>query len=211
MRRFMIMVAVALLAAACSNSDSAPQTTAAITTSAVVTVTTAPATTTTGATTTTAAPTTTTTMPPAIAYVVGTPELYPPAPLAGSAGASGSGCTPGAGPLPDGAWYGFVEDKGASTVDFDLACFFFGDIAYTRGAEDGEEVADDYYVRDQNPTIRTVPVAPGAMVYDLDGGSTTFLTLTFADWTPDPPPLSAGYWLMVNGGEVTEIMDQFAP
>jgi len=139
------------------------------------------------------------------------PDLAPPAALPGSGNANGSGCAPGAGPLPDGLWFGSVVGKGASSIDFDLACFFFGDIAYTEAAADGDEAFNDYYVRNQNPAIRTVPVAPGATVYNLDDGSTHFSAFTFADWTPHPLDLTIGYWLAVNGGVVTEIMEQFTP
>ena len=115
-----------------------PTTTVATTTTVAPTTTTTPTTTTmaASATTTTAATTTTTGGP----YVVGAPELYPLTPLPGSDGAGGSGCAPGAGPLPDGVWFGYVSSIGATSVEFDLACFYFGDIAYTEGAEDGEEV-----------------------------------------------------------------------
>ena len=90
----------------------------------------------------------------------------PLAPLPGSGGAAGSGCSPGAGPLPDGVWFGYVVAKSAADIDFDLACFYYGDIAYTEGAADGEEVNNDYYVRNVNPTLRTIPVAPTVTVYE---------------------------------------------
>jgi hypothetical protein len=142
-------------------------------------------------------------------YTIGTPDVYPPAALSGSGGASGSGCSPGAGPLPSGIWYGFVAAKGPSSLDFDLACFFFGSIAYTKGAEDGQAVEDDLYIRNNNPTLRTVPVGPSAVVYELTGATSTFVTLPYAAWTPDPT--GSGYWLVVNGGVVTEIMEQYVP
>ena len=182
----------------------APGPTAPTTTAPTTTTTTAPSTTTT-------APTTTTTS--GGPYVVGDPGLYPWAPLPGSDGAGGSGCTPGTGPLPDGVWFGYVEAIGATSVDFDLACFYFGDIAYTEGAEDGVEVDNDWYVRNVNPTLRTVPVAAGATVYELDAGYTGFLTVPFPDWPVDPAGLSSWdfFWLFVNGGEISEILEQFVP
>jgi hypothetical protein len=195
--------------------DSTAATTVATTTTVVPTTTTTPATTTTAAsaTTTTAATTTTTGGP----YVVGAPELYPLTPLPGSDGAGGSGCAPGAGPLPDGVWFGYVSSIGATSVEFDLACFYFGDIAYTKGAEDGEEVNNDYYVRNVNPTVRTVPVATPSMVYEIESTSVGFLTVLFADWPIDPagyiacPSDWCGVWLFVNSGEVTEILEQYLP
>jgi hypothetical protein len=119
--------------------------------------------------------------------------------------------------LPDGAWFGYVVAKSATEIDFDLACFYFGDIAYTEGAADGEEVTNDYYVRNANPTLRTIPVAPAVTVYELDAGFVGFLTIPFSGWPVDPsaglscPSTSCQVWLFVNGGDVTEILEQFTP
>jgi hypothetical protein len=145
------------------------------------------------------------------------PEFYPLSPLPGSGGAAGSGCSPGAGALPDGVWFGYVLAKSAADIDFDLSCFYFGDIAYTKGAEDGEEVNNDYYVRNVNPTLRTVPVAPTAAVWEIETGSVGFLNVPFSGWPVDPagyiacPSDWCGVWLFVNGGDVTEILEQFVP
>ena len=150
-------------------------------------------------------------------YVVGAPDLYPLMALPGSAGAAGSGCAPGAGPLPDGVWFGIVSVIGATSVDFDLACFYFGDIAYTKGAEDGQEVNNDYYIRNMNPTLRTVPVAAGATVHELAPGYTGFVTEPYAAWPADTtmsmvcPSSGCLVWVFVNGGVATEILEQFTP
>jgi len=41
--------------------------------------------------------------------------------------ATGSGCAPPADDtLPDGRWFGFVDQAGADALDFDLACWFTG-------------------------------------------------------------------------------------
>ena len=150
-------------------------------------------------------------------YEVGVPEFYPLAALPGSGGAAGSGCSPGAGPLPDGVWFGYVVAKSAADIDFDLACFYFGDIAYTEGAADGEEVNNDYYVRNVNPALRTIPVAPSVPVYEIDAGSIGYLNIPFSGWPVDPsayiscPSNSCNVWLFVNGGNVTEILEQYTP
>lgn len=221
-----------LVSAGCNSSDETQDTTAPETSVATDTIaaTTLPppttvATTTTAGPTTTAAPTATTAAPAATTttvatttttggpYEVGVPDLYPLTALPGSGGAGGSGCAPGAGPLPDGVWFGYVEAIGATSIEFDLACFYFGEIAYTEGAADGVEVANDWYVRNVNPTLRTVPVATGATVYELDAGYVGFLTVPYPDWPADPAGLSEWdfFWLFVNGGEVTEILEQFVP
>jgi len=190
----------------------------ATTTTAGTTTTTAPITTTTVTTTTvttTTAPTTTTTS--GGPYVIDDPEFYPLSPLPGSDGAGGSGCSPGSGPLPDGVWFGYVVAKSPTEIDFDLACFYFGDIAYTKGAEDGAEVNNDYYVRNVNPTLRTIPVAPSAGVWEIEAGSIGYLDVPFSDWPIDAsgyiacPSDWCGVWLFVNSGNVTEILEQYVP
>jgi len=149
--------------------------------------------------------------------VVGSPEIYPGAPIPGSAGAGGSGCAPGTGQLPDGVWFGYVHATGATSIDFDLACLYVGDIAVAKGAEDGVEVDIDYYIRNNNPALRTVPVATAGTVYEIEATTIDFLTVAFADWPVDPagyiacPSDWCGVWLFVNGGEVTEILEQYFP
>ncbi len=239
--RTLAALLIVLVIAACSSSDdaqnaAAPPTTATGETTltsivppstiVVTTSTTVAPTTTTGPTTTLVspppilAPTTTVPMTTTTAggpYVVGTPEIYPGAPLPGSAGAGGSGCAPGAGQLPDGVWFGYVHAIGATSIDFDLACLYTGDLARTKGAEDGVEVEIDYYIRNANPTLRTVPVMTGATVYELEVGSVGYLTVSYPNWPVNPagsivcPSNWCGVWLFVNGGEVTEILEQYFP
>jgi hypothetical protein len=179
------------------------------TTTTTTTVPTTPTTTTPTATTTTAATTTT-------VYAAGTPTLFPPP--AGGDGAAGSGCSPGGDTLPDGVWFGYIVARDGATIEFDLACFFFGDIAYEKGAEAGEEVANDYFVSNVNPTLRSIGIEGGVPVYEIDATQPDqFLTVSFADWPLDPsgyiacPDPFCGVWLYVNGGAVTEIVEQYVP
>ena len=215
-----IALLVLVLLSGCAGSVDSTTTTTAATSTSVAPETTASAPTTTTAPTiavaptTPTVPTTTTSRGP---YEVGVPEFYPLSALPGSDGASGSGCSPGAGALPDGVWFGYVLAKSAADIDFDLSCFYFGDIAYTKGAEDGEEVNNDYYVRNINPTLRAIPVAPAAAVWEIETGSVGFLNVPFSGWPVDPagyiacPSDWCGVWLFVNGGDVTEILEQFVP
>ena len=88
-------------------------------------------------------------------------------------------------------------------------CSYSGEIAYTKGAEDGVEVANDWYVRNVNPTVRTVPAAAGTTVYGLDAGYVGFLTVPYPDWSMNPAGPSPWdlFWVLVNGGEITEIFE----
>lgn len=209
MRRVIPLLLAALLAA-CGGGEDTTTTEAPTTTTlgSATTATTVAPTTTGGATTTTAG---------GARYVVEEPEVAPVTPLPGSEGASGSGCTPGTDTLPDGIWFGYVLARTPSDIDFDLACFYFGDIAYEKGAEDGVDVYNDYYVRDVNPTLRTVPIDGSVPVYEISAGDISFDDVPFADWPVDPdgyiacPSDWCGVWLYVNAGSVTEIQEQYVP
>ncbi len=215
MRRLIPLLAV-MLVAGCGGGGDTTTTAAPSTTEA------APTTTAAAATTTTTVPTPTTAEPTTTAaaggpYAVEEPNVAPVEPLPGSEGASGSGCTPGTDALPDGIWFGYVTARSASAIDFDLACWYFGDIAYTEGAEDGEEVNNDYYVRNVNPTLRTITVDGSVPVYEINAGDISFNAVPFADWPLDPegyiacPSDWCGVWLYVNDGNVTEIQEQYIP
>lgn len=208
-----IMLVLAL--AACGTDETArqPSTTAqpATTTTLDTTTTTAvPATsppttrvtTSTSSTTTTTATPTTTTAPRATTTTL---DVY--------ALASGSGCTPGTEELPDGQWYGFVESAGATEIEFDLACWFFGDAATLAAAEDGalSPPENSYYVRNDNPMLRTITVAGITTVDRLIGGSPGHETVSYTDWLAAPGPAGNGVWLTVENVVVVAIEEQYIP
>jgi hypothetical protein len=215
------LIVFAALIAGCTDTsgDEPPETTTPTTvaTTAPATSTTLPTTTTAAATTTSAA-TTTTTATTTTRYEAGTPTLFPLESLPGSGGAAGSGCSPGSEALPDGAWFGYVVARDGSTVDFDLACLYFGDIAYEKGAEAGEEVANDYFLSNVNPSLRSITITGEVPVFEIDATQPdVFLTVPFADWPIDPnlyvacPDPFCGVWLYVNDGSVTEMVEQYFP
>ena len=137
-----------------------------------------------------------------------------PDPLPGSDGAGGSGCAPGSGDLPDGVWFGFLRSGTDSSVEFDLACFYFGDAATAKA---GGPVDNDYLIVNQNPALRSVPVAVDTRVLTLDLPSPELSIKSYADWYPVPsgappcPGTACLAWLYVNGGQATEIVEQFLP
>ena len=57
-------------------------------------------------------------------------------------------------------------DASGRTITFDLIQFFMGDAATKAAAEDGEESPppNDYYIRNVNPRLRTLPVEAGAPI-----------------------------------------------
>lgn len=152
-------------------------------------------------------------------FEAGAPTLVPPQPLPGSDGAAGSGCNPSPGPLPDGAWFGMIISANPDSVEFDLACFFFGDNANEAAAEDGVEeipVPNDYYIRNRLPNLRTLPVASDAVVHTLGASIEDFETVGWEQWPVSPsflqcPGESCLTWIYVNGGLVTEVVEQYTP
>ena len=177
------------------------------------------ATTTTSATTTTTEPPTTTTEPPSGGFHPVEPiTLQPPDPLPGSEGASGSGCYTGSGDLPDGVWFGFLQVVGTESVTVDLACFWFGDIAYEIGEAIGQEVTNDYFITNNSDPDRSVPVAGNATVWTIAGDPTEgHSAVPFASWPSSEPTYvqcpgdGCLVWLYVNGGLVTEVVEQYTP
>lgn len=200
--------------ASSTTTTTAAPATVAPTTTTIAGTTVAPATTVATTTTTTTAPTTTTTSDGPFLYVTG---MFPDV-LGGPLDAHGSGCAPGAaGPLPDGIWFGFPTAWTTSSMDFDLACFYSGDAATAQAAARGEESPppNDYIITNDNPTLRNVPVAAGAIGYRLDNNIAT-LPVPFADFITDQGEFQDCFqfclmWLYVNGGAVTEIVSQFVP
>lgn len=183
------------------------------------------ATTTAAAETTSTVPDTTTTLPDTTTttnlQVTTTARVATTIPVATTVaetdGSEGSGCTPGSSTtLPDGTWFGLVTATTADTVVFDLACWFVGDAAVEAAAEDGEESPppNDYYVRNQNPTTRVVPVSASATaVYYPTGDPTGETEGTFDDWrsmVEERGPFF-GVWLEVVNGEATVIREQWVP
>jgi len=130
--------------------------------------------------------------------------------------ASGSGCMPGAGELPDGRWFGTVVDRSVGSLSFDLACIFGGQAAIDAATEDGEESPppNDYYIRNANDTLREL---------SLDADSLTVMLLdeldlpnsypvTYNEWReldfPFGPP---AFWITIEDGQITDAQEQYFP
>jgi hypothetical protein len=108
--------------------------------------------------------------------------------------AQGSGCTPGAGPLPDGQWFGFVTEWGESSVSFDLACMWGWD--FTDGSPSPIWTNDD-------GTIRTVTVSPDAGVYVWFAGDGNSYD-GFLAYPLDVGPTPYGVWVYIEDGQAVE-------
>ena len=206
MTRTKLVTAVALvmaLLAACNGAAESPDPTSTTTTTSQV----ADSTSTTAGETTTVPPATTSTLPAGTSPPTSAPDD----------GASGSGCSPeDSVSLPEGEWFGFVESTTASGIEFDLACWFTGQAAVDAAAEDGEESPppNDYYIRNDNPTIRSLGVsAETEVTWYPTGDPASETVVAFEEWAEGVVGrgFMFGVWLAVIDGEVFEIREQWVP
>lgn len=87
------------------------------------------------------------------------------------------------------------------------------------GAEEGEEAPNDVWIVNDNPKIRTVPVASGATAWGLTcDGEINHQPLVFGDEWPSSescfvscPGENCPVWLYVNDSLATEILEQYFP
>ena len=128
---------------------------------------------------------------------------------------------PSADVLADGTSFGYLEsiDTKARTIRFDLAQLFEGDAAVAAAKADGQIPADqdfienDYYIRNVNPKLRTVPLASGVTIKvlmnpgspDESTGNLTTLAGNLADYPKMPVTL------VVSGGKVNSLTEVFFP
>jgi len=124
--------------------------------------------------------------------------------------------------LADGRHPVYVKtvDPDGRTITFDLIQFFTGEAATKAAAEDNKESPppNDYYIRNVNPRLRTLPVAPDApitvnvLAAQTTGSSTKDVSVTLeklAGYFPNSgtPP----FWVTVAQGQVTKMAQQFLP
>lgn len=129
--------------------------------------------------------------------------------------------------LEDGRHFGYIRsvDADAMTLRFDLAYFLTGEEANQAAAEHGDEVPvpNDYYIVNDNPRLRTLPIAADVEVWVIDwshccdlvrGELGPFLD-AFATrhhpWDALYQGRRAPYWLTVRDGAVVRIEVQYLP
>jgi hypothetical protein len=133
----------------------------------------------------------------------------------------GSGCTPPAGDkLPDGIWFGVLKSVDASTgtIGLDLACWFSGTAAQAASGS-ATPVDDDYYVRNENPKIYSLPTATQVAVVPLatdasggfSGGTAKAATGVASAQTILASQTPRYVWVEITDGLVTVIQAQFTP
>jgi len=118
-------------------------------------------------------------------------------------------------------------DVPGRTLTFDVIQFLTGQAAndayHADFPEDPEDVPNDYYIVNENPRLRTAPVAESVTVMVLGGGGEWSPDLSPIDFVALPAHLSASppgegtalssspYWLTVASGVITDIEEQYLP
>jgi hypothetical protein len=146
------------------------------------------------------------------------PTSAPPTAEA-SAGVGGVGGPASPGPSPalaDGKHPAFLTavDVAHRTVTLDLVEFLTGDAAKKRFQQDhpGEQGPDnDYYVVNDNPLLRTLPVSGQVQVTVAGGDPNQPIGKSFADLPGYVAAHRVLFWLTVAHGEVTKVDQIWLP
>lgn len=147
----------------------------------------------------------------------------------GDDGGGGATDTTAAGPsssarvvLADGRHPAFVKsvDLASRTVVIDVVQFFTGAEAAKAASEDGAESPppNDYYIRNVNQRLRTLPVLPAARITvnilasDETGDATKDLQVDIVKLASYfPTDISPLFWVTVRNDQVTTLAEQFLP
>lgn len=127
--------------------------------------------------------------------------------------------------LEDGHHFVYVKNasrraNGSTRVRFDLAYFFTGAKAEAAAADHGDEVVDGYYIVNDNPRVRTLPLAdeveveyvPMSNCCELQQGNVdAWLEAVLATNPTDYAGTNVPWWFTVEGGEITRIEQQYLP
>jgi hypothetical protein len=124
--------------------------------------------------------------------------------------------------LPDGRHPIFVSsvDPNRRMISVDLIQFYWGDDATREAAKDHKESPppNDYYIRNINPRLRTLPVRADATITcnTLTAGYTGSVTKDvpvqlYRLAIVLPPTYSPPFWITVRHGQVVRIAEQYVP
>ncbi len=127
--------------------------------------------------------------------------------------------------LPDGRSFVYAKDVSEGTdgteLTFDLAYFLTDEAAQEAAAAHGDEVVNGYYIVNDNPKLRSMPISPDAIVRYVPEGTCCQLKSGNLDaWsaavngtaqTDYPNMTYTGWWIGVEGGEIVRIAQQWVP
>jgi len=127
--------------------------------------------------------------------------------------------------LEDGHHFVYVKSMSMTSngprVRFDLAYFLTGARAEKAAADHGDEVLDGYYIVNDNPRLRTLPLADEVDVeYIPESQCCELQPWKIDDWLDaiglstnpsDYPGTNVPWWFTVEAGEITRIEQQYLP
>lgn len=127
--------------------------------------------------------------------------------------------------LADGRHFGFIKrvDTSAPSLVFDLAYYLTGPAADKAAQEagvvgPGAEVENDYFIQNDNPRLRTLPVAREVEIEVLeqvgDPETSSKVSLdTFASYfrASGDPHADSGHWVTMRDGKVRRVEQQYSP
>ena len=127
--------------------------------------------------------------------------------------------------LEDGRHFVYVKrasrlENGTTRIRFDLAYFYQGQRAEREAAERGDEVVSGYYIVNDNPRLRTLPVAedaeveyiPSSQCCELQAGDIDAWVEAVLETNPtDYGGANVPWWFTVEGGRITGIEQQYLP
>jgi hypothetical protein len=127
--------------------------------------------------------------------------------------------------LEDGHHFVYVKsasrsENGKARVRFDLAYFYQGERAEREAAERGDEIVSGFYIVNDNPRLRTLPLAddveveyiPASRCCELQAGNLDAWIEAVRETNPtDYPGTNVPWWLTVEGGRITRVEQQYLP
>jgi hypothetical protein len=104
-------------------------------------------------------------------------------------------------------------DAGRGTVTFDLVQVFRDEEATREAAKDHLEADNDFYTRNVNPRLRTLPVgADASITANQLAGSNQDIPVTLAKLSSLSRAGSSGvFWITVRGGQIVQVAQQWLP
>jgi hypothetical protein len=103
-------------------------------------------------------------------------------------------------------------DAGRGTVTFDLVQVFRDEEAAREAAKDHLEADNDFYTRNVNPHLRTLPVRSDADVTANQlAGSNQDIPVSLARLASLTRARSGVFWITVRGDQIVQISEQWSP
>lgn len=113
-----------------------------------------------------------------------------------------------------------LED-GSTELTFDLGIFYEGAEAFEFAEENDIELQNDYYIDNDNPKLRTMPIDADAAIEYIPSGTCCELqpgdldafaeSVNGSDQTDYPDPATTWWWATVSDGVITGLVQQYLP